>query len=67
MNLIFYYAWSYLDDVLNNMREVYPYRWDEKNIFENLMYGFDRLYSRLGVKLTENDKNELFFEVPMRG
>lgn len=63
----FYYTWSYLDDVLNNMREVYPYKWDEKNIFDNLMYGFDRLYSRLGVKLTENDKNELFFEVPVRG
>ena len=63
----FYYTWNYLDDVLGNMKKTYPIDWQEETIFENLMYGFDRLYARLGIKLTENDKNELFFEIPKRG
>jgi hypothetical protein len=63
----FYYTWNYLDDVLKNMRDSYPHDWEEDVIYENLMYGFDKLYSRMGVKLSENDKYELFFELPQRG
>ena len=63
----FCYTWSYLNDVLENMRKNYPNGWDEDNVLENLMYGFDKLYVRLGVKLTENDNCDLFFELPNRG
>lgn len=59
----FYYSWNYLNDVLINMKKDYPQNWDEETIFDNLMYGFDKLYVRLGIKLTENDKHELFFEI----
>ena len=62
----FYYTWSYLNDVLKNMKKTYPNEWEEENVFENLIYGFDKLYTRLGIKLSENDRNELFFEVQKR-
>ncbi len=63
----FYYTWNYLDDVLRNMRLKYPNNWEEKKAFDNLMYGFDKLYVRMGIRLTENEKNELFFEIQRRG
>ena len=63
----FFYTWCYLDDVLKNMKNSYPINWHKNNIFENLIYGFDKLYTRMGIKLTENNKHELFFEVQKRG
>ncbi|NQY92805.1 MAG: hypothetical protein HRT43_01455 [Campylobacteraceae bacterium] len=66
-NSYFYYTWNYLDDVLETMRSKYPKKWNEEEIFDNLIYGFDRLYVRLGIRLTENKKQELFFEVHKRG
>ncbi len=66
-NSYFYYTWNYLDDVLKKMRNKYPSKWEEEEIFENLIYGFDKLYVRLGIKLTENKQQELFFEVHKRG
>jgi hypothetical protein len=62
-NSYFYYTWNYLDDVLSNMRKSYPSNWNEELIFENLTYGFDKLYVRFGIKLIENENNELFFEI----
>ena len=63
----FYYTWQYLDDVLKNMNGTYPHKWEDEKIFENLMYGFDKLYTRLGIRLSENKSSELFFEVLKRG
>lgn len=63
----FHLVWEYLNDVLINMRVAYPFNWQEDKVYENLMYVLDELYSRLGIKLIENEKKELFFEVPLRG
>jgi hypothetical protein len=66
-NSYFYYTWNYLNDVLKNMRCTYPLNWREDEAFDNLMYGFDKLYTRLGIKLSENEKRDLFLEVQKRG
>lgn len=60
-------SWNFLSDVLANMRRSYPLDWQKESIFENLMYVLDELYARLGIVLSENERRELFFEVPTRG
>ena len=60
-------SWDFLNDVLTNMRQSYPCAWKQELIYENLMYVLDELYARMGIVLSENEKRELFFEVPQRG
>lgn len=62
-NSYFYAIWNYLNDIFFNLRKIYPYKWEDEDVYENLIYGLDNLYSRVGIKLSENENKELFFEV----